>query len=80
MVLLVFGFLACGTASDGADTPSADVAVEWTYPEGPYGTAKDDIIDDLSFYEPVGEATVWLHQWYQDPKVRLLMIISTAGW
>ncbi len=62
------------------DVPEPDIPVEPTYPDGPFGTAKGEIIDDLGFYDPVGETTVWLHQWYQDAKVRLLMIISTAGW
>jgi len=64
-----------------SDVPGEpDLAVELTYPEGPYGTAKGDIIANLGFYDPVDEITVMLHQWYQDTDVKLLMLISTAGW
>jgi hypothetical protein len=61
-----------------ADLQTADVAT--AYAPEPYGTVAEATIGDFGFYDPTTEETVYLHQWYQDPKVKLLMIISTAAW
>jgi hypothetical protein len=92
--LLVLGAAGCdsgGGASDPAadtrlpDTPPAedaaeDLAIIPAYPEGPYGVAMGETIENLSFYDPDAAAPVYLDQWYQHPEARLLMIISTAAW
>ena len=60
-------------ANDGSsDGPS--------YPAGPYGVVTGETIADLGFYDPETEGQVQLAQWYQHPKTRLLMVISTAAW
>ena len=78
------------TAPDGAvadvqddgsgvlDAPVEEVGI--AYAAEPYGTVAESTIADLGFYDPGTKETVFLHQWYQDPKVKLLMIISTAAW
>jgi hypothetical protein len=60
------------------DLQTAEVVV--AYAPEPYGTVAEATIADFGFYDPTTEETVYLHQWYQDPKVKLLMIISTAAW
>lgn len=72
------------TAADMADSAAPlDVGAEEVaaaYPPGPFGTLKEATIADLGFLVPDTEETLFLHQWYQDPKVKLLMIVSTAAW
>ncbi len=57
-----------------------DLPPEVGYPPEPYGYTEGQTVADLSFYEPETGDTIHLHQWYQDPKVKLLMLVSTAAW
>jgi hypothetical protein len=57
-----------------------DLVAEAPYPDGPYGYTAGETVADLGFYDPGTGETLYLHQWYQDPKVKLLMLISTAAW
>ena len=50
------------------------------YPEGPYGKAKDSVMEDLAFYDPWEDRMVYLHEFHNDPQARLLLISSAAGW
>jgi hypothetical protein len=50
------------------------------YPGGPYGTVVGAVMENLAWYEPATGLTLELAQWYQHPKVKLLMLVSTAGW
>lgn len=93
-LLFLAGAAACdgggGSSGPAADTtqPDAapagdaedDVAVAPAYPPGPYGVLAGEIIEDLGFYDPETEEMVHLHQWYQHPKIKLLMLVSTAAW
>ena len=93
-LLLLAGATACdgggGSAGPAADTSlpdtapaedaEDDVAVAPAYPPGPYGVVMGEIIEDLGFYDPESEEMVHLHQWYQHPKIKLLMLVSTAAW
>ena len=62
------------------DLPETDSLVEAPYPDGPYGVAMGETIDNLGFYEPEGETTEFLQQWYGHPEKNVLLIISTAAW
>ena len=74
------------TASDAATevttevTEAPDTAGPPPYPEGPYGVNKFDIIEDLSLFNPVSGRWIWLHDYYQLPEVKVLLITSSAGW
>ncbi len=88
--VLVSILAACSASgdADGTDTNSGeqDIINEATapdlvsYPEGPFGIEMGQVIADLGFYDPATEGTVYLHQWYQHPEARVLLIISTAAW
>ena len=86
---------SCDSGSNGSGTPAEDTSAEDTpspddtqddvavvpsYPEGPYGVIAGETIDDLGFYNPVTEEMEYLNQWYQHPKIKLLMLVSTAAW
>ena len=58
----------------------ADVPRGPAYPEGPFGYGTGMVMADLDFYDPLTEGALWLNQWYQDPNVKLLMLLSTVGW
>jgi hypothetical protein len=60
------------------DVTEAEVMA--AYPGGPYGTVVGAVMENLSWYEPATGLTLELAQWYQHPKVKLLMLVSTAGW
>lgn len=62
------------------DLPESDLVVQAPYPEGPYGVVMGETIDNLGFYEPEGETTEYLQQWYGHPEKKVLLIISTAAW
>jgi len=66
------------------DVPPTDAAEDVSpspaYPAGPYGVLMGEVIEDLGFYDPETEEMVQLNQWYQHPKVKLLMLVSTAAW
>jgi len=50
------------------------------YPPEPYGTVAEATIDDFGFFDPSNKETIYLHEWYQHPEIKLLMLISTAAW
>ena len=50
------------------------------YPDGPYGTDKGSIVSNLSFFDPFKEEWVFLHEYYNDPSVKMILIASGAGW
>jgi hypothetical protein len=65
-----------------------------TYPAGPYGYAMGSVIEDTKFLgktDPGGAAgtadysglpmkEVWLHDYHDDPNVKLLVLSGVAGW
>ncbi len=61
-----------------ADLQAGEVSA--AYAPEPFGTVAEATIADFGFYDPDTDSKVYLHQWYQDPKIKLLMIISTAAW
>ncbi len=87
-----------GTPDAGDNHGSVDAGDnhhEPTYPPGPYGQAKGDIISDRHWIgyrdtaadpdsDPFNEPPhdIWLHDFYQgnDPRSRLLLTIQSAGW
>lgn len=87
VLALLMGWLTV-TCSDPADTATPDASVaadtdasgEAAYPEGPYGYEVDQVIADLGFHDPWTGETVYFHEWYQDPDVEVLMVVSTALW
>jgi thiol-disulfide isomerase/thioredoxin len=66
---------ACGLAGDGPRGPSDRTK----YPGGPYGTAEGEVIDNLEFIAP-DEKPVALGDIFADPKNRLLLVVTSAGW
>lgn len=50
------------------------------YPEGPYGIDALDIIANESFYDPAEDRVVRLSDFYLNPDVVGLVIVSSAGW
>jgi hypothetical protein len=74
--------------ADVSAAPEADVAVEAPdaappappYPEGPYGVASLDTIANESFYDPAEGRVVRLSDFYLNPDVVGLVIVSSAGW
>ena len=75
--------LAADTGSSqqtDASAGSPDVPTTIAYPKGPYGNKVGDTVSDLDFYDPKTEESHFLYDWYQDPKVKMLMLISTALW
>lgn len=50
------------------------------YPSGPYGRNKNDTIANLSFFDPIAERWVFLHEYYNNPYAKMLVIASGAGW
>ncbi len=62
------------------DDAEEEVASLPSYPDGPFGVTMGETIEDLGFYDPETEELSYLRQWYQHPKVKLLMLISTAAW
>ena len=88
--VLCLPFLACEGDTPPATVPTdvsadddgagGDQGPPVAYAEGPFGVKEGEVITDLSFYDPFNEESVWLHQWYQDPKKKILMLVSTTGW
>ncbi len=75
--------LAADTGSSqqtDASAGSPDVPTTIAYPKGPYGNKVGDTVGDLDFYDPKTEKSYFLYDWYQHPKVKMLMLISTALW
>ena len=87
VLAVLMGWLTV-TCSDPAETGTNDASVaadsdasgEAAYPDGPYGYEADQVIADLGFYDPWTGETVYFHEWYQDPDVQALMVVSTALW
>jgi len=50
------------------------------YPDGPYGIDKNNIVANLSFYDPFTERWVFLHEFYNNPSVKMIVLASGAGW
>ncbi|TNF34248.1 MAG: hypothetical protein EP329_07450 [Deltaproteobacteria bacterium] len=72
---------AVDTTTVEEDTAAADTAEAYDYPPGPYGTRYLDIIDpELGFYDPWADSYTYVHQFYGDPNVKVLLISSAAGW
>ncbi len=67
-------------ATDASVTADSDASSEVAYPDGPFGYEVDQVIADLGFYDPWTGETVYFHEWYQDPDVQTLMVVSTALW
>lgn len=76
-----------GTAVDAVDNDvsvsdlgedSADAQPAW--PEGPYGTEYLDVIANEGFYDPWTGETTRLSDYYGDPLVNGILIVSAAGW
>jgi thiol-disulfide isomerase/thioredoxin len=69
-----------------AGTGPEDTAVipdpepEFSYPEGPYGKDKFDVIEDLAFFDPWENRWVYLHEFHMDPSKKMLILIAGAGW
>jgi hypothetical protein len=91
LACLVAGLaLGCGddaTEEAPADTSAPDLPKSEedapqaaNYPSGPYGATAGETIEDLEFYDPEAEGPARLSQWYQHPKAKLLMLVSTAAW
>lgn len=51
-----------------------------TWPEGPYGTNYLDVIADEGFFDPWTGETTRLSDFYGDPLVNGILIVSAAGW
>jgi len=62
------------------ETPVDETPVAPAYPEGPYGTGYNGIIENLSFFDPLTGATPRLSDYYKNPNVSVLVISSAAGW
>lgn len=60
-----------------AGQPGPDPAA---YPEGPYGKSKFDIIENLYFFDPWANEWIYLSDIYQRPEVKMLIVVSAAGW
>jgi hypothetical protein len=75
------------TPEDATEAPG-DVATEAPdtappappYPEGPYGINNLDTIANESFYDPAEDRVVRLSDFYLNPDVVGLVIVSSAGW
>ncbi len=50
------------------------------YPDGPYGLDKNNIVANLSFFDPFTERWVFLHEFYNNPSVKMIVLASGAGW
>ena len=50
------------------------------WPEGPYGTGYMDVIANESFYDPFTGNIIRLSDYYLDPDVSGIVIVSAAGW
>lgn len=71
------------TAPDEADVPRgpADASVdEVRWPVGPYGMEYLDVIANEGFYDPWTGETIRLSDYYGDPLVNGILIVSAAGW
>jgi len=71
----------------GADIDNGDnggngvvAPVEPRWPEGPYGIGYMDVIANESFFDPFTGETVRLSDYYADPAVNGIVIVSAAGW
>ncbi len=64
---------------DSAETPD-EGPIPLAYPEGPYGTKQGDTIANLSFWDPWEGRMVELAEFYNRPEVKMLVIVSGAGW
>jgi hypothetical protein len=78
---------AVGADTNQADVsdepaPPPDVAVEEEppYPPGPYGIEKWSIIANEGFFDPWTGETIRLSDYYGDPAVNGIVIVSAAGW
>ncbi len=67
-------------AADIAAEPPDTAPPEPLYPEGPYGINNLDIIANESFYDPAEDRVVRLSDFYLNPDVVGLVIVSSAGW
>jgi hypothetical protein len=59
---------------------SPDVLAATARPVGPFGQKVGDTVANLDFYNPETEKPYLLYDWFQDPKVKMLMLVSTAAW
>lgn len=66
---------ACAPGTGGPGGPSD----RSSYPEGPYGTARGDVLEDLAFVDPEGDA-LSLGSIFADENNRLLLLSTAAGW
>lgn len=77
VLLIAAALLACGT---GDPTGGAGELTDRTsYPGGPYGLAEGSVIADVEFQATDGSAFS-LGDVFADPKNRVLLLTTTAGW
>jgi hypothetical protein len=75
VISLATGLWGCAPAA-GRDDGIGDRS---SYPGGPYGKTEGAVIADLSFVEPDG-APISLADLHADPDVRVLLLVTAAGW
>ena len=82
VLLLAFACTSGGSGDQGDAVPQGDLAADFDsrgYPPGPYGQDEDELLANLSFFDPATDSQVHLSDLRgQGPKV--LMITSSAGW
>jgi hypothetical protein len=71
---------AVGEGPEVAPEPEPEGPPPVPYPEGPYGINALDIIANESFYDPAEDQVVRLSDFYLNPDVVGLVIVSSAGW
>lgn len=67
---------ACGSSEEGG---AGEVTDRSAYPDGPYGLGAGDVLADLTFTGADG-AEFSFGDVFADPKHRVLLVTTTAGW
>jgi len=77
-ILLTF-VLALGACAGGTGNEPGDQNRD-TYPEGPYGNAEGDILDNHSFETADGAAFDFDADIFKDEGAKLMLLSTAAGW
>jgi len=78
LCLLLLSPMSCLQEGEGPQR-SAQFTARTSYPEGPYGQERGEVIEDLSFVSPDGEPAS-LEAYHLNPRSRLLLVTTSAEW
>jgi thiol-disulfide isomerase/thioredoxin len=76
---LVAASLGCGSEPAPA-SPDAGTTMRGAYPAGPYGTAVDTVLANVSFIRPDGTPHSFENDVWKKPGSKLMLLVTASGW